>query len=124
MEMDMTDTNTLVARYIASFNETDAEKRRALISETFTETATYADPMMKSAGRNGIDEMLAGVQERFAGLAFRQVGKVDAYEDRVRFSWELGPKDGPSVAGGTDFATVEAGKLAEVVGFLDFVPAA
>jgi hypothetical protein len=120
----MTDANTLVARYIASFNETHAEKRHALIGDTFTETATYVDPMMRSAGHDGIDQMLAAVQERFAGLAFRQVGKVDAYGDRVRFSWELGPEGGPSVAGGTDFATIEAGKLAEVVGFLDFVPAA
>jgi hypothetical protein len=120
----MTDFNTLVARYIASFNETDAGKRRALIGETFTETATYVDPVMQSEGHNGIDQMLAGVQERFTGLAFKQVGKVDAYGERVRFSWELGPAAGPSIAGGTDFATVEAGKLAEVVGFLDFVPAA
>lgn len=120
----MTDINTLVARYIASFNETDAGKRHTLIGETFTETATYVDPMMQSEGRDGIDQMLAAVQERFAGLTFRQVGKIDAYGERVRFSWELGPADGPSIAGGTDFATVEAGRLAEIVGFLDFAPAA
>ncbi len=120
----MTDFNTLVSNYIASFNETDADKRLALIGETFAERATYVDPLMQSEGRQGIDQMLAAVQERFAGLAFKQVGKVDAYGDRVRFSWELGPADGPSIAGGTDFATVEAGRLAEIVGFLDFVPAA
>jgi len=120
----VTDPNTLVARYIASFNEADAEKRFSLIGETFAETATYVDPLMQSEGWRGIDQMLAAVQSRFAGLVFRQVGKVDAYDDRVRFSWELGPADGPSIAGGTDFARVEDGRLAEVVGFLDFAPAA
>lgn len=122
--MTDTDTNTLVDRYIASWNETDPAKRRELIAATFAETATYVDPMMKSEGRGGIDRMLAAAQERFAGLTFRQAGKVDGYEDRVRFSWELGPKDGPSIAGGTDFATLDAGKLASVVGFLDFAPGA
>jgi hypothetical protein len=119
----MTDINTLVSRYIASFNETDAIKRNALIGATFTETASYVDPMMKSEGHDGIDRMLAAVQERFAGLAFRQAGKVDAYGDRIRFSWELGPEGGPSIAGGTDFAIIEAGRLAQIVGFIDFAPA-
>jgi len=120
----MTNTAALIERYIASWNETDAGKRRDLIAATFTETAAYADPMMKSEGHGGIDQMLAAVQERFTGLRIKQVGKVDAYEDRVRFSWELGPEGGPSIAGGTDFATIEAGRLASVVGFLDFAPGA
>ena len=120
----MTSTAALVERYIASWNETDATKRRDLIATTFTEAASYVDPMMKSEGHSGIDQMLAAVQERFTGLRFKQVGKIDVYEDRIRFSWELGPNDGPSVAGGTDFATLDNGKLATVVGFLDFAPGA
>jgi hypothetical protein len=119
----MTNTHALVARYIASWNETDPAKRRALIEQTFTEEATYVDPLMKSESRSGIDQMLVAVQERFAGLAFRQAGKIDAYEDRIRFSWELGPEGGPAIAGGTDFATIETGRLAEIVGFIDFAPA-
>jgi hypothetical protein len=118
----MTNIATLVERYIASWNEADPAKRRELIAATFTESAIYVDPMMKSDGHGGVDRMLAAVQERFAGLRFKQVGNIDAYEDRVRFSWELGPEDGPSVAGGTDFATVDSGRLAHVVGFLDFAP--
>lgn len=118
----MTNTAALIERYIASWNETDAAKRRVLIASTFTEAASYVDPMMKSEGHGGIDQMLAAVQDRFAGLRFKQVGKVDSYEDRVRFSWELGPDGGPSVAGGTDFATLDTGRLATVVGFLDFAP--
>lgn len=119
----MTDTATLITRYIESWNETDAAKRRALIRTTFTADASYVDPMMKSEGHDGIDQMLAAVQERFAGLSFKQVGKVDGYGDQLRFSWELGPKGGPSLAGGTDFATIESGRLATIVGFLDFAPA-
>jgi hypothetical protein len=122
MEIDMTDTATLVARYIESWNETDATKRRALIATTFTPDTSYVDPMMKSDGHDGIDQMLAAVQERFAGLTFKQVGKVDGYGNRVRFSWELGPEGGASLAGGTDFAIIEAGRLADIVGFLDFAP--
>ena len=37
----MGDYTDLVERYIATWNETDAERRRALIARTFTENASY-----------------------------------------------------------------------------------
>jgi hypothetical protein len=38
----------------------------------------------------------------------------------VRFSWELGSKDGPALAGGVDFRVIEDGSLQTMTGFLDF----
>jgi hypothetical protein len=67
--------------------------------------------------------MIAGVQAKFPGFRFRLSGKVDAYRDRVRFSWEAGPQDGPALVKGTDFAVVAGERLREVTGFLDQVPA-
>lgn len=119
----MSDPATLVATYLAAWNETDPVRRRALIAGTWTETANYLDPLMHSTGHAGIDAMLAAVQQRFAGLVFRQRGAVDAHNDRLRFQWELAPPDGEAVAAGTDFATLAAcGRLQSVTGFLDLMP--
>jgi hypothetical protein len=113
----------LIDRYIAAWNETDAGRRRALIARTWTEGASYVDPMMTSEGHAGIDAMIAGVQAKFPGLRFSLTGKVDAYQDRVRFSWALGPEGGAALVKGTDFAVVAGDRLQAVTGFLDQVPA-
>ncbi|HKU94920.1 MAG TPA: nuclear transport factor 2 family protein [Vineibacter sp.] len=112
----------LVDRYIAIWNETDADRRRALIARTWTENASYLDPLMQSDGHTGIDTMIAGVQTKFPGHRFSLTGKVDAYQDRVRFSWALAPEGGPALVKGTDFAVIEEGRLQAVTGFLDQVP--
>ncbi|MDR3535609.1 MAG: hypothetical protein P4L71_03830 [Acetobacteraceae bacterium] len=42
-------TDTLVDRYLAAWNATDAAERRALIAATRTEAATYVDPVARAA---------------------------------------------------------------------------
>ena len=105
----MSDYTDLVERYIAAWNETDAERRRALIARTFTEGASYVDP-------------IEAVQQRYAGYRFRRKGEVDGHNDRVRFSWELAPEGGAVFVDGTDFATGANDRLHSVTGFLDRQP--
>jgi hypothetical protein len=82
----MTDPRTpVIDRYIAIWNETDPVRRRDLIAQTWTEDASYLDPLMAGDGPAGIDAMVAGVQERFPGHRFRRTGEVDAHHDRVWF---------------------------------------
>ena len=111
----------LIDRYIATWNEADDERRRALISDTWTDDASYLDPMLQGEGRNGIDAMIAAVQERFPGHRFRRIGEVESHHDRVRFSWELAPEDGDVVVRGTDFGVVAGDRLSVVTGFFDHV---
>jgi hypothetical protein len=120
----MTDTATLIDRYIAAWNETAPAPRRALVERVFAVDAAYLDPMLQGHGHAGIDAMLAAVQQRFAGLRFRPAGTPDLHNDRLRFRWELAPGDGEAIAAGTDFATLdEDGRLATVTGFIDLMPA-
>src|SRR4051812_1462021 len=98
-----TDVTTLVDDYIASWNETDAERRRALVARTWTDDATYIDPLMAGEGADGIDAMIAGVQEKYAGFRFQLAQGPDAHNDRVRFAWHLVGPDGNRVATGFDF---------------------
>ena len=118
----MTDVAHVVDRYIAVWNETDAGSRRDLIARTWTEDARYLDPLMSGEGHAGIDAMVAGVQQQFPGFRFRRTGEIDAYQDRVRFAWELGPEDGAALASGVDFGHLADGRLQTITGFLDFTP--
>jgi SnoaL-like protein len=120
----MSDYRDLVERYIAAWNETNAQGRRALIARTFTESARYVDPLAEGEGQSGIDALIAGVQAKFPSHSFALKGKIDAHHDRVRFSWTLAPQGGEAIVDGTDFATVAGdGRLQHVTGFLDRVPA-
>jgi hypothetical protein len=115
----MSDISTTVDRYLAAFNETDAERRRALVAEVFTEDAGYVDPVMTGAGRDGIEAMIAGAQQQFPGHRFELASGPDAHHDRVRFSWHLVGEAG-TVATGLDVALVaEDGRLRSVTGFLE-----
>jgi hypothetical protein len=117
------DNNGLIERYIALWNEADAERRRELIARTFTENARYRDPLMAGEGHAEIDRLVQGVQAQFPGHTLRLAGGVDGFGDRVRCRWELVPEHGPAVVKATDFGVVVGGRLAEVTGFFDQVPA-
>ena len=116
------ESEQIVERYFAVWNEGDAARRRELIAATWTEDASYGDPLMRGDGHEGIDTMVAGVHGQFPGFRFRRSGEVDAFADRVRFGWELGPADGPAVAGGVDFGELAGDRLRAVTGFLEFAP--
>jgi hypothetical protein len=116
---------TLIAeRYIAAWNETDSARRRALLTDGWSETASYADPMAAAQGHEQIGALIAGVQERFPNFSFTLDGRVDGYADKLRFSWALGPKSDPEMIKGTDFVLIEGELIKSVTGFLDKLPAA
>lgn len=117
----MPDTATVVDTYIDAWNETDSDRRRELIAQVWTDDATYLDPMMSGDGHDGIDAMIAGVQEQFAGARFELAGAPDAHHDRVRFTWHLKPAGGgDTMAVGIDFGTLaDDGRLRSVTGFLE-----
>ncbi len=116
----MFDADTLVAGYIAMWNETDPERRRELVARTVSEDAEYLDPVMTGAGVEGISAMIAGAQAQFPGHRFALASGPDAHHDRVRFSWSLAANGGDPVAVGVDFATIGAdGRMRAVTGFLE-----
>ena len=128
----MTETNAgrkiegVAVRYVAAWNEPDAEARRRAVAELWTEDGAYTDPLAAVEGHEAIAALIGGVREQFRGYVFELMDDVDAHHDVVRFGWELVPEGGgESVVVGFDVAVVaEDGRLRSVYGFLDKVPAA
>jgi hypothetical protein len=114
----------IVERYIASWNETDPERRRKLVDELWADRASYTDPLAEAHGRDAIDALIAAAQAQFPGFVFTLAGPVDAHHNQARFTWGLGPADAEPVVIGFDVAVAtEDGRLGTVLGFLDKVPA-
>ncbi|WP_266157679.1 nuclear transport factor 2 family protein [Dyella silvatica] len=117
--------NNLVERYIQSWNETDALRRRALIEDIYTEHAGYTDPMISAKGWEAINATIGAVQNMFPGHIFSLAGEVDAHHDMLRFQWHLATPgaDEPLVIG-FDVAALNEGRIQQIYGFLDKVPLA
>jgi hypothetical protein len=119
----MSDFTALAQQYIAAWNETDPQARRALIDEIWSSDGRYVDPLAEVTGRDQFDAVIAAAQAQFAGMTFRLAGTVDAHHDQARFTWELGPDGTDAIVVGFDVAQRDAsGRLALVLGFLDKVP--
>ena len=85
----MTEVTTVVDGYIAMWNETDPERRRSIIEQTWTDDGSYVDPHAEVAGVDGLDALVAAVQEQFPGHRFVLAAGPDTHHDRMRFTWQL-----------------------------------
>ena len=60
----------MVERYLAAWNEKDAERRRELVDALWTEDGSYTDPLADARGRAEIDGLIGAVQQQFPGFVF------------------------------------------------------
>ncbi|MFD9128164.1 nuclear transport factor 2 family protein [Kitasatospora sp. NPDC059571] len=120
----MSDIRQTVEQYIAIWNETDGDRRRALIGAVWAEDGRYTDPLADACGRAALDALVEAVQGQFPGFVFT-LGPVDAHHHLARFTWGLGPAgEEPPVVGFDVLALDDAGLVATVAGFLDRIPSA
>ncbi|MER6949940.1 nuclear transport factor 2 family protein [Nonomuraea sp. NPDC000554] len=118
-------TANLVERYVAAWNETDADARAKAVAELWSENATYTDPLAEVTGHAGIAAVIEGAQGMFPGFVFTAGETYDAHHNIARFTWHLGPAGEEPVVIGFDVVELaEDGRIARVLGFLDKVPAA
>jgi hypothetical protein len=121
----MTDYQQTVRDYLAAWNQSDPEARRAAVERVWTEDARYADPLADVTGHDQIDALIAGAQGQFPGFVFTQVGAVDGHHDQARFTWGSGPEGADPEVVGSDVVTLaDDGRVSLVLGFLDQVPTA
>lgn len=118
----MSDFQKIACDYIALWNETDVARRARLLGEQWTAGATYVDPLARADGHDEIGAYIGGVHQRFPDYRFALLGEPSGHGDHLRFSWSLGPSAGEAPIEGSDTVTLEGGRIAGVVGFLDKVP--
>ncbi|MEU7896614.1 nuclear transport factor 2 family protein [Nonomuraea sp. NPDC049152] len=121
----MTDYTGVVERYLAAWNETDADARAKLVADLWTEGGGYTDPLAAVTGHEAISAVIGAAQGMFPGFVFTSGGPVDGHHNLVRFTWNAGPAGtGEPVVVGFDVAVLdEDGRITQVHGFLDKVPA-
>ncbi|MFS4092155.1 nuclear transport factor 2 family protein [Streptomyces sp. AF1A] len=117
---------TAAARYFEAWNATDPEALRKAVAAAWAADGGYTDPLADVRGHEGVAAVIAAAHEQFPGFVFRPLGAVDGHHDTARFGWELVDEaDGSAPVAGFDVVTLDAeGRIRQVLGFLDRVPAA
>ncbi|MDI3405563.1 nuclear transport factor 2 family protein [Streptomyces cavernicola] len=116
--MDKSAVTELVEAYIAIWNESDDEVRRASVGDVFTPGATYTDPTVVAEGAAAIGEYIAGARKNFTGMLFT-FDQVLTHHGSVHFAWQVGPAGGVPVVSGFDVAWFEGGRISRVHGFFN-----
>jgi SnoaL-like domain len=84
----MTDIHGIARNYIDLWNERVPARRREILAANWTPDAKYIDPLMSGDGHDGVDALVAGVQQRFPDFKFKLIGEPNGFGDHVRFSWD------------------------------------
>ena len=93
-------------RYMALWNEPDADRRRRMIAELWTEDGSHLQPpqeMREIAASPGI-----GLAATLEGLSFRARDDAQRLGDVVKFHWEAVADDGSMAAVGLNVLVVAA----------------
>ena len=119
----------LADRYLALWNESDADRRRRMIGELWTEDGTHilqppqeirgiaARPgigltaILEARGYEEIEARVASAYEHWVGsegLSFRGRDDAERLGDVVKFHWEAVDKDGEAFGVGLNFLVLAA----------------
>ncbi|MDH6680648.1 hypothetical protein M2284_004877 [Rhodococcus sp. LBL1] len=121
----MNDFDSLIQRYLDTWNETDTDKRNALVEELWAADGRYVDPIGSAEGPAAVSALIGSVQQQFDGMRFELVGDIDAHHEQARFTWALGPAGAEPLVIGFDVLERDpAGRVRLVLGFLDKIPTA
>ena len=113
----------IVEQYLATWNA-EGPEREALLAEHWSPEVTYVDPLAEVTGTAAVGAMIDAVQIQFPGYVFSQASEADAHHRQLRFTWGLGPEGEEPVVVGFDVVVLdEDGRILDVRGFLDRVPA-
>ncbi|KAA8886232.1 nuclear transport factor 2 family protein [Nocardia colli] len=97
--MDMTtDIDTQVDRFIAAWNDSDIERRNAVVEALFSPDACYRNASEEFIGRARCREAVAETYDKFTsnGFEFARLGAASAHHDAIVFRWQM------TAAGGGD----------------------
>ncbi|MFG3009841.1 nuclear transport factor 2 family protein [Streptomyces cinerochromogenes] len=119
------------ARYFAAWNAAGPEAIAKAVAAAWAPDGGYTDPLADVRGHEQIAAVIAAAHEQFPGFVIRPLGAVDGHHDTARFGWELVNEAGGTPSGGGsapvagfDVITLDAeGRIRQVLGFLDRVPA-
>jgi hypothetical protein len=98
--MSMNDTQDLAARYVAVWNESNADVRRAAIASLWRPDGAHFVKEREARGYAALEQRIIGSYEknvRDKGNRFRMRADAQRLRDIVVFTWEMTPANADAV---------------------------
>ncbi|MFE2103151.1 hypothetical protein [Streptomyces sp. PTD9-10] len=138
--MSDTGISRLTEKYVAVWNEPDAERRRTAIRELWSDEAVHVlrppkelaeaaeglgfDRLaLEARGHDALEFRVTRAHEEFVApgtFVFRSRGDADRLHDVVKFHWEMTPRDGGEPAG-VGLEVLVLGPDGRIVGDYQFI---
>jgi hypothetical protein len=119
----MSSYSQIAQQYIDTWNETDGQRRRALIDALYTEDGGYTDPNVELTGPAQIDAFIGATQAKFPGYVFTLGGAVDGHHSQARLTWHAtAPGASEPAYIGFDVLATDGPRVRQVYGFIDKTP--
>ena len=121
----MTDSETLVQRFVHTWHEPDPQARRRAIAEIWAEDCVYRNAHAEFHGREGIEEAVSAAHEAYVMNDYVfNVAQVNTNHDAIRYVWKMVPAAGGEPASiGTHVVLVDAdGRMVNDHQFIDVAP--
>lgn len=100
--------DAIIDRYVAQWNEPDADKRRSDIASLWTDDAFHFTKSMEARGHAELEARVSGAYETWVkekGYRFRRGDGADSHHDTIKLRWHM--VDGDTVlATGCDFLMI------------------
>ena len=120
----MFDVQALADSYVAAWNETSADRRRAAIAALWAPERRHEAGSRSAPGFGALGRLIAAPREGRAGeegLRLRAVQNAQRRRDVVTFRWEMMLGDSVVLASGIEFLVVD--EEGRILSDLPFVPA-
>lgn len=101
IQSDQQELTQLMERYVALWNEEDAERRRQLIAELWVEDGIQITPEHEYREYPALEERVTHAYEEFVhknGFVFRLSNTPQAHHQAVMVTWEMVPAGGGEAA--------------------------
>lgn len=117
MPVETTPIESVIASYVAAWSEPDAAARQHLLAAIWHEQGVYTDPVSHAAGRDALNDLIAGFLAGNPGATFVLEGDIDHHHHHIRFFWRVRLTDNREMSGMDYGEVADDGRLMKIVGF-------
>jgi hypothetical protein len=119
------DRQEQVDAYVATWNESDMDKRLALIEKAWAAEGRYVAESSDVTGYDAINDNVVRIQQKYPNRIFLRTSDIFSLRDRARFTWAMLDPAGSATIGGVDYALfAEDGRLRRITCVYDRKPRA
>jgi hypothetical protein len=117
------DRQEQIDEFVATWNETDPDARRAMIDKIWSDDGYYVDRAVEARGTDQISANIDRVHRKFPDRIYGRTGEIFDHRDRSRFEWAIIDPHGRPTFGGVAYVRfADSGRLRSVIGFFGAIP--